>query len=196
MRTSLAAQRGASFARRILIPILEFLCALGSTFAVFAGNQGRARLVGVVGLGVSPASNLTTNLPQSTVTSFDKVFVENLKGNTPWVRATARRTLDANSGNKLALFMYQNLAAPPVTTAPEGTIGTGLTVQVVQNTSTIGQYADYMNISDYALGTAIDPTLEALGVQMSYRLAQVINTVVQNTADAAAATDTPIHETR
>jgi len=189
-----ASQRGANFARRYLIPFLEFLCALGGQVAVFAGHQGRMRLNGAFGVGVSPASNQTTNLPQSTITSYDKVFIENLKGNTPWVRATSRRQLDEHAGNKLALFMYQNLAAPPVTTAPEGTIGTGLTVAVVQNSSTMGQYADYMNISDYALGTAIDPTLEALGVQMSYRLAQVINTVIQNVADAAAATDSLVDD--
>jgi hypothetical protein len=93
------------------------------------------------------------------------------------------------SGNRLALFMYNNLPAPPLTTAPEGTIGTGLTVSVVQNVAIMGQYGDYANISDYALGTAIDPTLEALGVQMAYRLAQVINMLIQNTADSASATD-------
>jgi N4-gp56 family major capsid protein len=192
--TSLASQRGANFARRYLIPFIEFICALGSNIVIFAGAQAHLRLNGALGVGVSPASNTTANLPQSTVTSFDKVFLENLKGNTPWMRATSRRTLDEHSGNKLALFMYSNLAAPPITTAPEGTIQTGLTIAVVQNSSTMGQYADYMNISDYALGTAIDPTLEALGVQMSYRLAQVINTVVQNTADAAAATDTLVDD--
>jgi hypothetical protein len=184
-----AARSGEAFARRIIVPALEFLCAIGSYVAVFAGTQGRMRLNGALGLGVSPASNLTTNLPQSTVTTYDKVFIENLKGNTPWVRATSRRSIDANSGNQLQLFMYQNLAPPPITTAPEGTIQTGLTVTVLQNISVMGQYADYMNISDYALGTAIDPTLEALGVQMSYRLAQVINTILQNTADSASTVD-------
>ena len=85
--------------------------------------------------------------------------------------------------------MYQNLPAPPLTQAPEGTIQTGLTVTVVQNTSTIGNYADYANISTYALQTAIDPALEALGVQMAYRLAQVINLIIQNTVDGAGAVD-------
>jgi hypothetical protein len=145
----------------------------------------------VLGAGISPTSNLTTNLPQSTVTSFDKVFIENLKAETPWVRCCSRRTLDENSGNKLVLFMYQNLPAPasPPVQAPEGTIGTGLTVSVVQNTSTIGNYADYANISTYALQTAIDPALEALGVQMAYRFAQVINLILQLTADGANAID-------
>ena len=47
------------------------------------------------------------------------------------------------------------------------------------------------NISTYALQTAIDPALEALGVQMAYRLAQLINPILQNTADGANA-DRPL----
>lgn len=189
MRTeSTAAQRGHKFFQRFIIPAIEFLCAMGASSIAYLGAVAKAHAL-VLGVGVSPASNLTTNLPQSVVTQFDKVFVENLKGNTPWVRCTSRRQLDENSGNKLVLFMYQNLPAPPTTQAPEGTIQTGLTVSVVQNTSTIGNYADYMNISTYALQTAIDPALEALGVQMAYRLAQLINIIIQNTADGANAVD-------
>jgi hypothetical protein len=186
---SVAAQSGRAFFHKYLVPAIEFICAVGSQFYLYTGDVGRIHANGVLGVGVSPASNLTTNLPQSTITSYDKVFIENLKGNTPWVRLTSRRMLDEHAGNKLALFMYSNLAAPPLTTSPEGTIGTGLTIAVVQNSAQMGQYADYMNCSDYALGTAIDPTLEALGVQMSYRLAQIINMLIQNTADSANTVD-------
>jgi len=185
---SVAAKRGQEFFRRFVVPAIEFICALGASSIAYLGSVGQAHAL-VLGAGVSPASNLTTNLPQSVVTQFDKVFVENLKANTPWVRCTSRRMLDENSGNKLVLFMYQNLPAPPTTQAPEGTIQTGLTVSVVQNTSTIGNYADYLNISTYALQTAIDPALEALGVQAAYRLAQVVNTITQNTVDGANAVD-------
>ena len=185
---SQAAQRGKQFFQRVVVPFVEFICAMGSMSAIYLGGVGKAHAL-VLGVGVSPASNLTSNLPQSVVTSFDKVFISNLKGNTAWVRATSRRQLDENSGNKLVLFMYENLPAPPVTQAPEGTIQTGLTISVVQNTSTIGNYADYMNISTYALQTAIDPALEALGQQMAYRLAQLINIIVQNTVDGANAID-------
>lgn len=188
-RASVAARSGRAFFQKYVVPVIEFICAFGGQMFIYTGNVGRVHANGVLGVGVSPASNLTTNLPQSTITSYDKVFIENLKGNTPWVRLTSRRMLDESAGNKLALFMYVNLAAPPLTTAPEGTIQTGLTISVVQNSATMGQYADYMNISDYALGTAIDPTLEALGVQMSYRLAQIINMLIQNTADAASVVD-------
>lgn len=184
---SVAAVRGQRFFRRFVVPAIEFLVALGTSAVAYLGTAKAYALV--LGVGVSPASNLTSNLPQSVVTSFSKVFIENLKGNTPWVRASTRRQLDENSGNKLVLFMYQNLPAPPLTQAAEGTIQTGLTVAVVQNTSTIGNYADYANISTYALQTAIDPALEALGVQMGYRLAQIINTILQNTVDGANAID-------
>jgi hypothetical protein len=185
---STAATRGQAFFEKFIVPVIEFLCAFGASAIAYTGAVGKAHAL-VLGVGVSPASNLTTNLPQSTVTQFDKVFIENLKAETPWVRQTSRRMLDEHSGNKLVLFMYQNLPAPPLTQAPEGTIQTGLTVTVVQNTSTMGNYADYANISSYALQTAIDPALEALGVQMAYRLAQVINLLIQTTVDGAAIVD-------
>lgn len=188
-RNSAAAERGKAFCRNVVIPFVEIVAAIGGTFVAWTGDVSRFRLNGAFGVGVSPASNLTTNLPQSVVTQYDKVFIENLKANTPWVRCTSRRSIDENSGNRLNLYMYQNLPAPPLTQAPEGTIQTGLTVNVVQNTSIIGNYADYANISTYALQTAIDPALEALGVQMAYRLAQVINLIIQNTVDGAGAID-------
>jgi len=195
MQATTAAQRGKKFFDKYVIPVIEFVCAVGASAIAYTGAVGRTHAL-VLGVGVSPASNLTTNLPQSVVTSYDKVFVENLKAETPWVRCTSRRTLDENSGNKLVLFMYQNLAAPPVTQAPEGTIQTGLTVTVVQNTSTIGNYADYANISTYALQTALDPALEALGVQMAYRLAQVINLIIQNTPRRSMLPSAPISSRR
>jgi hypothetical protein len=187
--SSVAAQSGRKFFEKFIVPAIEFICAFGGQLFIYTGHVGRVHANGALGVGVSPASNLTTNLPQSVVTTYDKIFIENLKAETPWARATSRRQIEENSGNRLVLYMYQNLPAPPLTQAPEGTIQTGLTVSVVQNTSIIGNYADYANISTYALQTAIDPALEALGVQMSYRLAQIINMIIQNTVDGAAVVD-------
>jgi hypothetical protein len=192
---SKAAERGRKFAKNVVIPFIEFAAAIGGQLFVWTHSVAQFRVNGALAVGVSPASNLTTNLPQSVVTSFDKVFIENLKAETPWLRCTSRRAIDEHSGNKLVLYMYTNLPAPPLTQAPEGTIQTGLTVAVVQNTSTIGNYADYANISTYALQTAIDPALEALGVQMAYRLAQVVNLILQNTADGANIVDALVAHT-
>ncbi len=187
--TSNAAQLGRMFFEKYVVPAIEFICAIGGQLYIYTGNVGKVHAHAALCVGVSPASNLTTNLPQSVVTTYDKIFVENLKAETPWVRTTSRRSIDENAGNRLVLYMYQNLPAPPLTQAPEGTIQTGLTATVVSNTSIMGNYADYMNISTYALQTAIDPALEALGVQMAYRMAQVINLILQNTADGAAIVD-------
>lgn len=181
---SRAAERGKEFFHRYLVPIIEFVCALGTSAVAYLGVTAKVHAL-VLGQGVSPASNLTTNLPQSLVTQYDKVFIAALKGNTAFLRCANRRMLDENAGNQLRLFMYQNLPTPPLTMAPEGTIGTGLTVTVNQTTAVIGNYADYLNISTYALQTAIDPALEALGVQAAYRLARIVNMIIQNEADGA-----------
>jgi hypothetical protein len=187
---SRAAKLGEAFFRSIVVPVIEFIAAFGSQVVIYTGHVGKCYAL-ALGAGISPASNLSGNLPQSTVTAYDKVFVDSLKAQTPWVRLTSRRMLDENSGNKLELFMYTNLAAPayPPVQSPEGTIGTGLTVSVVTTTANIGLYCDYANVSTFALQTALDPVLEALGTQMAYRLAQVVNNIIQYTADTASVAD-------
>lgn len=55
--------------------------------------------------GYNPASNTTSNLPQSRVIYYDKRFIENLKAQTPFVRCAERRELPMNSGNQLELFI-------------------------------------------------------------------------------------------
>src|SRR5215470_4071658 len=98
--------------------------------------------------GYTPASMTSSNLPQSTVIFYDKNFIKNLKAETPFVRCTTRRELPENSGNQLRLYMYTALG-PNITNTAEGTVGSGITVSVVANTLTIGQLADYVNMSDY-----------------------------------------------
>ena len=87
--------------------------------------------------GYSPASTVTSNLPQSTVIQYDKKFVKNLKANTPFVRITNRRELDLNSGNQLRLYTYQTFG-PNLAQQSEGTVGSGITPVVNQTTATIG----------------------------------------------------------
>ena len=142
--------------------------------------------------GYTPASNLTSNLPQSTVIQYDKKFVKYLVANTPFVRATNRRELDLNSGSQLRLYMYQPFG-PNLAQQAEGTVGTGLTATVSQTTATVGQYADYCSVSDLARETSIDPVLEALQKQMAYRLAQTLSILCRNTMDAAGAIDASVY---
>lgn len=142
-------------------------------------------------MAYSPASTLQSNLPQSTVIFYDKKFVDNLKANTPWLRVTERRPLPVNSGNQLRMYMYNTFAAN-TTPVSEGTVGTGITPSVANTTATIGQYADFVSISDLAMETAIDPALENIQTELAYRLALSVNALVQATADGANAVDSSV----
>jgi N4-gp56 family major capsid protein len=141
--------------------------------------------------GYSPAINNQSNLPQSTVKYYDKKFRENLKAQTPFVACSERLDLPMKSGNQYQMFMYVPLAAN-TTQATEGTVGTSLSVSVLSNTATIGEYADYANFSSLSLATAIDNTVENVAREMSYRLGESLSALVRATADGANAIDTSV----
>lgn len=141
--------------------------------------------------GYNPASTASNALPQSTVIFYDKNFVQNLKLWTLFLRCSERRPLPMNSGNKLELFMYQPLAAN-TTQIAEGTVGSGITPTVLTNTTTIGQYGDYISLSDYALQTAIDDALGNLREEIAYRAALSLNTVHRNVVDTGATIDSSV----
>ena len=141
--------------------------------------------------GYNPASTTSNALPQSTITFYDKNFVQNLKLYTLFLRCSERRPLPMNSGNKLELFMYQPLAAN-TTQISEGTVGSGITPTVLTNTTTIGQYGDYISLSDYALATALDDALGNLREEIAYRAALSLNTVHRNVVDTGATIDSSV----
>lgn len=141
--------------------------------------------------GFSPSSMNSGNMPQSQVTYYDKNFVKNLKAETPYLRCSSRRELPEHNGNKHQLFMYQPLSAN-TTQAGDGVVGSGITLNVVSNASTIGNYADYINYSRLSLQTAIDPALENGSTELAYRLALSLSTLTKNTADGASVVDASV----
>lgn len=189
-----AARVARSFVNRIVKPVVAFLAALATSVCVLPQEATAQYFCGspILGSGYSPASMGSQQLPQSTVIYYEKTFIENLKANLPWMRSCTRMVLPENSGNQLRLFMYQTLPGNTVTQA-EGTVGTGITISVLNNTSTIGNYADYINVSSVALMTAIDPVLDSLQVEMAYRLAETCNSVLQTTADGAVSIDSSVN---
>jgi len=183
----------AFIATRVIAPIVWFLLTIGSAFAFYLKLQAHAQVLAAqLNDGVSPASMRTSNLPQSQVIHYDKNFIKNLKANTIFPRLCERRELPLNSGNTLELFMYQTLGANTVQ-APEGTVGAGITVSVSQNSSQIGQYADYVNLSDMARATAIDPTLENIQKELAYRLGLSMSIITRNTIDGAGTIDSSVY---
>jgi len=142
-------------------------------------------------MSYSPAQNVQSNLPQSTVKYYDKRFRENLKAQTPFVACAERLDLPMKSGNQYEMFMYVPLAANVNQTA-EGTVGSALSVSVLTTTATIGEYADYANFSSLALATSIDSTVENVAKEMSYRLGESLSALVRATADGASSIDSSV----
>lgn len=142
-------------------------------------------------MAYTPAQNVQANLPQSTVKFYDKKFRENLKANTPFVACSERLDLPPKSGNQYEMFMYVPLGAN-TTQVTEGTVGTGISVSVLNTTATIGEYADYANFSSLSLATAIDNTVENVAREMAYRLGESLSALVRATADGANAVDSSV----
>lgn len=53
----------------------------------------------------------------------------------------------------------------------------------------LGQYVDYVNVSDFALAVDIGKPLEQLSEMLGYRGALVVDTLIQQGFDAAVSTD-------
>jgi hypothetical protein len=160
--------------------------ALAVTIGEFAYTQSR---VLAYNAGYSPASNTTGNLPQSQAIYYEKTFIDNLKAETPFLKVSKRMEMPENAGNTLSLFMYQTLGAN-ISQAAEGVVGAGISVSVLNNLTKIGNYADYLNYSKFAMQLAIDPTLENGAKELGYRLARSLSSLVRFTADGMATVDT------
>lgn len=107
---------------------------------------------------------------------------------------TKQVPLDLRSGNQVQFFTYALLAAN-TNQAAEGTVGSPITESSTKIVATIGQYCDFMNASDLALDVAIDDPglLENLSVELNYRLALTLNSLVQITSDAANGVDSTVN---
>lgn len=144
-----------------------------------------------VGANYSPASGNTGNLPQALVKHYDKEFIEGLHTETPFPRCATPRDLPMKSGNQYVLFLNVPYGGN-TNQAAEGTVGGGISPQVLTTTATIGEYADYINFSSYALFTAIDDTVVEQARELAYRLAVTLSLLTRNIADALNVTDSSV----
>lgn len=178
--------------QHILQPLLYAIALFGSSIAYLVKMEGlglatRAQF----NAGYSPASNMTSNLTQTQVNYYDRNFVENLKQETPHLRCTERRPLPENSGNTLNLFEYVTFG-PDLSQAPEGTVQSGETINVLTDKIVIGNYADYLNYSRFSMQLAIDPALENGGKELAYQMALTIAYLIKNTTDGLNTIDSSV----
>ncbi len=171
-KTSLALMRVFLFVFEMLLAFASALCAglglMGSLQArAFAFNDG-----------FSPTSMQSGNTPQAALTThYNKNFIENLKARTVHLRLCTRFPMPAHAGQIFRNFMITPLTANTTQTA-EGTVGTGISVTINYQDYQLGQWADFLNISDKAFITTISDDLMNYEKEMAYRLALSVDTLV------------------
>ena len=140
-----------------------------------------------------------SSLPSTQAVYYDRLAVRALFAHLGFQGLTAERQIPKYAGRTTQIYTY-NLApftasvsansagtAPP--TATEGTVGTPITPTEASIQAVLGQYVDYVNVSDFALAIDIGKPLEQLSEMLGYRGALVVDTLIQQGYDAAVTTD-------
>ena len=165
-------------------------------FAGFAHSlqmAGQASYGAALNDGASPAGMQSGQAPQAAlVIHYNNKFTKNLKGKTPAQRVCSRRPMPLNAGQQYRDHMYQTLPANTQQTT-EGTVGSSLTVSTAYQTFTVGQWADYVNFSDFLLATTIDPMVENVERELAYRLGRTIQKLTLAQMDAGRTIDARVY---
>jgi len=149
-------------------------------------------------LAYQPASVLTSTSGLSHLASiyYDRVAVENLKANLPFVAVTSRRKMPDRNGRTIQLFGYDLLSATvnfggQLSTTPgtEGAVGTGGNPTTSVRNVTVNQYFNFASFSDILVETAIDPIVENTAAEMGYLAALTANALARTEFEAEATAD-------
>jgi len=151
------------------------------------GNAGASFVIG-------------STLPSTQAVYYDRLAVRALFAHLGFQGLTAERQIPKNAGRTTQIYTYDlspftaNVSAnsldsvvPP--TATEGAVGVPITPTESSIQAVLGQYVDYVNVSDFALAVDIGKPLEQLSEMLGYRGALVVDTLIQQAYDAAVSTD-------
>lgn len=136
-------------------------------------------------MAYTPAGNLTTSpgLAHMNVVSARKKGLDHLMKKFVFRMAAENDTLEKQSGRTVQWYRT-NLLGPNTTQTTEGTVGTSLqyTSNILQ--ATVGQYSDFMTVSDLLLETSIAPELDNAALTLSYRAAYSVDKMTRMVIDA------------
>lgn len=172
-----------------------WLTLLGATTGMVCSMQaaGQASTGLAFNDGASPAGMTQAQAPQaSQVIHYNSKFTKNLKGKTPAQRVVSRRPMPLNAGQKYRDHMYQVMGGTnPVSLnqATEGAVGNSLQASTSYLDFTLGQWANYVNFSDFVLSTTIDPMVENVERELAYTLGRIIQRLTLAQMDAGRTVD-------
>lgn len=176
---------------RAFLVTFQLILALGSAvvvpFMLMGVMQART---GILNDGVSPASMNSGNMPQAALSvHYNTRFLEYLKVVFTKLRMTTRQNMPAKAGQVFRNFMLAPLTAN-TTEQSEGTVGSGITITTNYLDILLGQWCDFLNISDKAVFTSISDDLVMFERNMAYRLGFSVDDLVMAFFDYLRTLDT------
>ena len=161
---------------RVFLFLFEILLAFASALCAGLGLMGALQARGFAfNDGASPTSMQSGNTPQAALTThYNRNFIENLKARTVQLRLCTRFPMPAHAGQIFRNFMIQPLTANTTQTT-EGTVASGISVSINYQDYQLGQWADFLNISDKAFITTISDDLVNYEREMAYRLGLTVD---------------------
>jgi hypothetical protein len=166
----------------VLLPIVQLLAAVGGAIAVTATitmqMAAQCSRAAVCSDGASPASMQTGNMPQASLTvHYNKTFMKWLAANLFMFRMCTPEKQPAKDGMTFRNFMLSPLG-PDLVPQTQGTIGSPLTVNCNFRDIQLGQWANYLNFSDFTFMTSISDDLNNYRKMLAYVLGQTYDDLI------------------
>jgi hypothetical protein len=175
-------QRSMSIMTRVVLFLVELLLAFGGS--IFVGTQvlmqtmSARAAIAVLNDGASPTGMQSGNTPQAALTThYNKNFIENLKARLVMLRMCTRLAMPPHAGQVFRNFLIQPLTAN-ISQQAEGTVGSSITASIAYQDYQLGQWADFLNVSDKAFITSISDDLMNYEREMAYRLGLTVDDLV------------------
>jgi N4-gp56 family major capsid protein len=141
------------------------------------------------------ATTLTTPLGGLPAAYYKKEGLDQVLKKFMFRDACVADSIPKRSGHTVQWFRYGTLAANTTArtlgnpgTATEGQISAGSTNTKSTVSATVGQYADFISLSDFAMDVHIDDTLTNAAKNLGYRAGLTVDTLVRNEIDTANGT--------
>jgi hypothetical protein len=186
MRTQ-TQHRITMWAAKALYIVFQVLAMAGATLMVALSNvqaQCRQQVYSpALGDGPSPAAQTSANMPQArNVVYYNSVFMQWLYINFNKLMLCKMQPLPEKSGQTVRNYM-SNTLAPDLVQQTEGTIGPPEQISVNFKDITVGQWANYTNLSDFAYMTSISNDLVEYQKILAYQLGYTIDDLVMMVFD-------------
>lgn len=121
----------------------------------------------------------TAGLSSELKTYYDKKLLSRLLPNQTWMQFGQKRPIPKKGGKTIEFRKFTALSAA-TTALTEGVTPSGNSLNVTNQTASLSQYGDFIEISDLLDLTAIDPVLDETAALLGEQSALTLDTIVRD----------------